>query len=130
METLFPYFFTILEVALAEGVFDIIIQQRYENIFKSPNFFLLVKKISSPYSLKIEKKLIDEGPSINDVTAFGWVGYQGFCENSNEALVFKSVMAGEGLSKIIKNCVTSFIKSKSSTEIVICMYLSVITRDF
>jgi hypothetical protein len=34
-------------------------------------------------------------PSINDVTALGW-GYQRFCDDSNEALVLKSVIIEGG----------------------------------
>ncbi len=46
---------------------------------------------------------------MNDVTALGGRGYQRFCDNSTKALLIKSVTMGEGLSRIIKNCVTSFI---------------------
>jgi hypothetical protein len=45
-----------------------------------------------------------KGPSINDVTALGGRRYQGFCDNSA-----KSVTMWEGVSRIIKNYVTSFI---------------------
>jgi hypothetical protein len=47
--------------------------------------------------------------SINDVTAIGGRGYQGFCDNSIKALVLKSVTMGGGVSKIIKYYVTSFM---------------------
>jgi hypothetical protein len=36
------------------------------------------------------------GPSINDVTALGGRGYQGFCNNSTKALLIKTVMMGGG----------------------------------
>jgi hypothetical protein len=36
------------------------------------------------------------GSSINDVTALGGRGYQGFCDDSTKALVMKSVTMGEG----------------------------------
>jgi hypothetical protein len=47
-----------------------------------------------------------KAPSINDVTALGGTGCQGFCTKS---LLLKSVTMGEGVSNIIKNCVTSFM---------------------
>jgi hypothetical protein len=37
-----------------------------------------------------------KGPSINDVTALGGRGYQGFCDNSTKALLIKSVTMGGG----------------------------------
>ena len=39
-----------------------------------------------------------QGSSINDVTAQGGRGYQGFCDNSTKVLLLKSVtMAGGGV---------------------------------
>jgi hypothetical protein len=49
------------------------------------------------------------GPSINDVTALGGSGYQGFRNNSTEVLVPKRVTMGEGVSEIIKDCMTAFM---------------------
>ncbi len=43
---------------------------------------------------KSEKK--DKGPTINDVTAIGGRGYQGFWDNSTKALLIKSVTIGGG----------------------------------
>jgi hypothetical protein len=45
--------------------------------------------------------------SINDATALGWMGYQGFCDDSAIALVIKK--HDEGVSKIIKYCVSVFM---------------------
>ncbi len=39
---------------------------------------------------------LSKGPSINDVTALGERGYQGFCDNSNRATLIKSVTMGGG----------------------------------
>ena len=50
-----------------------------------------------------------KGSSINDVTVLGGRGYQGFRDDSTIALVIKSVTMGDGVSKIIENCVTSFM---------------------
>jgi len=36
-------------------------------------------------------------------------GYQGFCDNNSKAQVLKSMTMGEGISKMIKNYVTSFM---------------------
>ena len=52
------------------------------------------------------------GSSINNVTALGGREYQGFCDNSTKALVVKSMTIGEGVYKIIKNCVTSFVDDR------------------
>jgi len=35
-------------------------------------------------------------------------GYQGFCHDSTKDLILKNMTMRDGLSKIIKNCVTSF----------------------
>ncbi len=44
-----------------------------------------------------------KGPSINDVTALGGRGYQGFCDNSTYAFVLKSVtMGGGGVKNYLK----------------------------
>ncbi len=40
--------------------------------------------------------LVHKGSSINEVTALGGRGYQGFCDNSTKALVIKSVTMGGG----------------------------------
>jgi hypothetical protein len=45
--------------------------------------------------------------SINDVTALGG-GVSSICDNSTKALLLKRMSIGGG-SKIIKNCVTSFM---------------------
>jgi hypothetical protein len=47
-------------------------------------------------------KQCDKGLFIDEVTALGGRGYQGFCDDSTKALVIKSVTMGEGVSKIIK----------------------------
>jgi hypothetical protein len=49
------------------------------------------------------------GPCINNVTALRGKGYQWFCDNCIKALVIINVTMGERASKIIKNCVTSFM---------------------
>ena len=51
--------------------------------------------------------VLKESFGVNDVTVLWGRGYQGFCDDSTKALVLKSVTMGEGVSKIIKNCVTS-----------------------
>jgi hypothetical protein len=63
-----------------------------------------------PLSQLIEFKTA-KGPSINNVTTLGVgvKGYQGFCDNSTIALLLKTVTMEGGVSKIIKNCVKSFI---------------------
>ncbi len=43
------------------------------------------------------------GPFINDVTALGERGYQGFFDNSTKALLLKSVMMGGGGVKNYRN---------------------------
>ncbi len=53
--------------------------------------------------------LLLKGSSINDVTALGVRGSQGFYDNSNKALGLKAWRWGEEVSKIIENCVTSFM---------------------
>ena len=53
--------------------------------------------------------LCHKGSSINDAIALWGRRYQGFCDNSTKALALKSVKNGGGVSKIIKNCVTSFM---------------------
>jgi hypothetical protein len=60
-----------------------------------------------------------KGPPTNDVTAVGRRGYQGLCDNITKALLLKSVTMGEGVSKIIQNCVTSFMDDpkKSFTSV-------------
>jgi hypothetical protein len=40
-----------------------------------------------------------KGPSINNVTALGRRGYQGFCDNNTKALLNKSGTMGEGCQK-------------------------------
>ncbi len=45
---------------------------------------------------RFREMTINEGPSINDVTALGGRGYQGFCDNSNKALLLNSVTMGGG----------------------------------
>jgi hypothetical protein len=45
----------------------------------------------------------------NDVTALGGRGYQEFCDKSTKVLLLKGVTMGVGVSKIIENCVTSFM---------------------
>ena len=42
-----------------------------------------------------------KGSSINDVTAYGGRGYQGFCDGSTRALLVKCVTIGGGG---VKNC--------------------------
>ncbi len=46
---------------------------------------------------------------MNDVTALGGKGYQGFCDDSTRVIVLKSVTIGKGVLKNIKYCVTSFM---------------------
>ena len=48
------------------------------------------------------------GSFTNDVTVLGGRG-QGLCDGSSNALVIISVTMGRGGSKIVPNCVTSFI---------------------
>lgn len=53
------------------------------------------------------------GSSINDVT-FLEGGYKGFCEDSDKVLFLKSVTLEKGVSKIIKNCMTSIMNDSLS----------------
>ena len=46
---------------------------------------------------------------INDVTALGGGGGQGFCDNSIEAFVIKRVTMGGGGGEIVHNCLTSLM---------------------
>ena len=45
---------------------------------------------------------------MNDVTVLGGRG-QGFCDDNAKALLKRVTMGGGGGSKIVKNCVTSFM---------------------
>ncbi len=52
---------------------------------------------------------MNKGSSINDVTVSGEGEGLGFFDNSTRAKVIKSVTTGVGVSRIIKNYVTSFM---------------------
>ncbi len=76
---------------------------RYVNL-KKPIFLLAQKTVRNLIFFldvinKFEKIHCPQGSSINDVTALGGRGYQGFCDNSAKALVIKSVTMGGGSVK-------------------------------
>ena len=58
--------------------------------------------------LHVGKHQIIQGSSINDVTGVGG-GSQGFCVNCTKVSIIKSVTMGEGGSKNVIYCVTSFM---------------------
>jgi len=60
-----------------------------------------LKRTKNDITIKISLRG-NGGSSINDVTALGW-GYQRFCDDSNEALVLKSVIIEGGVSCFFEN---------------------------
>ena len=68
---------------------------------------------------KSTKCKIIKGSSINDVTVLVGGGGQGFCDDSTKTLVVKRVTMEGGVSKIVQNCVTSFMDNPLAYSVVL-----------